>query len=136
MDPGPGGGSPAHRAGTGHRFRGLQPSGKPEGNYRRVHPRFAGENFSKDLTRVKAFKELAAEKGVAPSQLALAWVLAKGEDLVPIPGTAHRDHLQDNLAALRVELGSADLTRLDDAFPPGATAGERYAAQAMAHLNG
>ncbi len=126
--------SPLGRGFLTGRFR--RPEDLPEGDFRRFHPRFTGENFARNLARVRAVEALAAEKGVTPSQLALAWVLAKGEDIVPIPGTARRDHLQGNLAALAVELSPAELARLDAAFPPGATAGERYAAQAMVHLNG
>ncbi len=126
--------SPLGRGFLTGRFR--RPEDLPEGDFRRFHPRFTGENFARNLARVRAVEALAAEKGVTPSQLALAWVLAKGEDIVPIPGTARRDHPQGNLAALAVELSPAELARLDAAFPPGAIAGDRYAAQAMVHLNG
>jgi aryl-alcohol dehydrogenase-like predicted oxidoreductase len=126
--------SPLGRGFLTGRFQ--RPEDLPEGDFRRFHPRFSGDNFAKNLALVKAVEALAAEKGVKPSQLALAWVLAKGKDIVPIPGTTRRDHLADNFAALDIQLGPADLARLDEAFPFGATAGERYAAQAMVHLNG
>lgn len=99
----------------------------PEDDWRRHHPRFLGENFSKNLQLVKEVQSLAARKNCAPSQLALAWVLAQGKDLAPIPGTKRRDRLEENLKSLEVVLTKADLDQLDEAFPPGVTAGARYA---------
>ena len=101
----------------------------PEGDSRRTgrFPRFTGENFSRNLDLVERVKEIAAEKGVEPGQLALAWVLAQGEDIVPIPGTKRRRYLEENAAAADVELTDEDLERLDEAAPAGAAAGDRYA---------
>lgn len=97
------------------------------GDSRRNMPRFQGENFKKNLELVERVKEIAAEKGVTPSQLALAWVLAQGDDIVPIPGTKRRAYLEENLAAASIRLTAEDLARLDEAAPRGATAGDRYA---------
>ena len=101
----------------------------PEGDSRRTgrFRRFTGENFSRNLDLVERVKEIAAEKGVEPGQLALAWVLAQGEDIVPIPGTKRRRYLEENAAAADVELTDEDLERLDEAAPAGAAAGDRYA---------
>jgi aryl-alcohol dehydrogenase-like predicted oxidoreductase len=96
-------------------------------DFRRDHPRFRGENFQRNLELVARVNELAEEKGVTPAQLALAWVLYQGDDVVPIPGTKHVRHLEENVAAVDVELNSGDLARIEEAFPKGATAGERYA---------
>ncbi|MDB5295495.1 MAG: aldo/keto reductase [Phycisphaerales bacterium] len=112
------------------RFEDLAPD-----DYRRFAPRFQGENFGKNLDLVKRIEQLAAEKGVKPSQLALAWVLAQGEDIVPIPGTKRRTYLEENLAAAAVTLTPDDLRRIDEVAPKGAAAGERYAANMMASLN-
>lgn len=103
-----------------------KPEDIPEGDWRRNHPRFQGDNFYKNLELVKKVKEIAAEKGVKPGQLALAWVLSRGDDIVPIPGTKHVEYLQENIAATEIELSDEDLRRLDEAMPPGATAGTRY----------
>ena len=97
-----------------------------EGDFRRMNPRFQGENFQKNLELVERVEELASEKGVTPGQLALAWVLARGQDIVPIPGTTRVEHLEENLAALDVELTEDDLAELEAAFPKGAAAGDRY----------
>lgn len=96
-------------------------------DYRRHSPRFQGENFRKNLDLVREVERLAAGKGCTPSQFALAWVLAQGEDLVPIPGTKRVKYLEENLGALEVQLTPDDLARLDAIFPPGAASGERYA---------
>lgn len=93
---------------------------------RRNHPRFQGENFAKNLELVDRITEMAQEKGVTPSQLALAWVLAQGEDVVPIPGTKHVKYLLENIGALDIELSADDLARIDEAAPFGSTAGDRY----------
>jgi aryl-alcohol dehydrogenase-like predicted oxidoreductase len=95
-------------------------------DYRRKSPRFAGENFQKNLDLVKRIEELAREKGVTPSQLALAWVLHRGEDIVPIPGTKHVKYLEENVKALDVKLSADDLQRIDEVAPVGVAAGERY----------
>ena len=111
------------------------PDDFPEGDFRKNHPRFQGENFQKNLDLVHEVEKLAQEKGCTTAQLALAWVLAQGEDIVPIPGTKHVRYLDENIGALEVELSEADLARLDAILPPGAAAGERYQAQAMAAVN-
>lgn len=93
---------------------------------RRNWPRFQGENFQKNLELVDRVKQIADEKGCTPGQLALAWVLAQGGDIVPIPGTKHLNYLQENLGALDVELTADDLRRLDEAAPHGFAVGDRY----------
>lgn len=98
-----------------------------QSDVRRSHPRFLGENFAKNLELVERVKEIAQKKGVTPSQLALAWVLAQGSDVVPIPGTKRIKYLDENIDALDVELSSEDLQLIDAAAPKGATAGDRYA---------
>ena len=98
----------------------------PEDDYRRGSPRFQGENFEKNLELVDRVNEIASEKGVAPSQLALAWLSHQGEDIVPIPGTKRRKYLEENAAAADVELTDEDLKRIDEVAPHGAAAGERY----------
>jgi aryl-alcohol dehydrogenase-like predicted oxidoreductase len=111
------------------------PSDFAEDDFRRNHPRFQGENFDRNIELVREVGKLAEEKGCTTAQLALAWVLAQGEDIVPIPGTKHVRYLDDNIGALEVALSRADLDRLDAILPPGAAAGERYAERAMAALN-
>jgi aryl-alcohol dehydrogenase-like predicted oxidoreductase len=103
-------------------------------DYRRTSPRFQGENFQKNLGLVREIEEIAREKGCTPAQLALAWVLAQGEDIVPIPGTKRRKYLEENVAALDVRLTPEDLARIDRAVPPGVAAGMRYAAPQMEAL--
>jgi aryl-alcohol dehydrogenase-like predicted oxidoreductase len=98
---------------------------------RRDHPRFHKENLERNLELLGALRALAAAKGRTAAQIALAWVLAQGEDVVPIPGTKRRIYLEENVAALDVRLDAPDLARLDRAFPPGVTAGERYPAGQM-----
>ena len=95
-------------------------------DFRRNSPRFQGENFARNLTLVDRVKEVAASKGVTPSQLALAWLLAQGGDIVPIPGTKRRTYLEENAGALSVRLSAQDLARIEEAAPKGAAAGERY----------
>jgi aryl-alcohol dehydrogenase-like predicted oxidoreductase len=95
-------------------------------DFRRRGPRFQGENFQRNLDLVEKVKEIAEEKGVTPSQLALAWVLARGEDIVPIPGTKRVRYLEENVKAVDVQLTDDDLRRIEEAFPKGATAGDRY----------
>jgi aryl-alcohol dehydrogenase-like predicted oxidoreductase len=111
------------------------PGDFPEDDFRRNHPRFQGENFEKNIALVHEVEEMAEEKGCTTAQLALAWVLAQGEDIVPIPGTKHVKYLDDNIGALKVQLSDADLKRLDAILPPGAAAGERYHARGMETVN-
>jgi aryl-alcohol dehydrogenase-like predicted oxidoreductase len=102
-----------------------------EGDRRREHPRFHETNLERNLGLLETLRELAAIEGCTPAQIALAWLLAQGEDIVPIPGTKRRRYLEENVAALDVRLSGADLARLDRAFPPGITAGDRYPAGQM-----
>jgi len=104
-------------------------------DFRRNSPRFQGENFQKNLDLVTRVHQLAKEKGCTPSQFALAWVLAQGKDIVPIPGTKRRTYLVDNAGAVNVHLTADDLRRIDDVFPSGAAAGARYAEHMMQLLN-
>jgi aryl-alcohol dehydrogenase-like predicted oxidoreductase len=97
-----------------------------ENDFRRRHPRFQGENFQRNLDLVAQVEELAEEKDVTPSQLALAWVLHRGDDIVPIPGTKRVRYVEENAEAVEIELSDDDLARLEAAFPKGATAGDRY----------
>jgi aryl-alcohol dehydrogenase-like predicted oxidoreductase len=96
-------------------------------DFRRNNPRFRGENFERNLELVARVHEIAGEKSVSSAQLALAWVLHQGDDIVPIPGTKHVRYLEENVTAVDVELTAGDLARIEEAFPKGATAGERYA---------
>ncbi|OYU70805.1 MAG: aldo/keto reductase [Alphaproteobacteria bacterium PA2] len=107
-----------------------------EGDWRRGNPRFQGEAFTANLKLVDKVIAMAAAKGVAPSQLALAWVMAQGEHLVPIPGTRRTKYLQQNFGALEVQLTAADLAEIDAAFPRDLAAGARYAPAMMGALNG
>ena len=95
-------------------------------DYRRRSPRFQGANFQKNLDLLARIGEIAREKRVTPSQLALAWVLHRGDDIVPIPGTKHVRYLEENVGALDITLTADDLRRIDDAAPVGAAAGDRY----------
>ena len=106
-----------------------------EGDYRRTSPRFQGENFQRNLDLVQRVGEIAREKHCSPAQLALAWVLAQGEDIVPIPGTKRRKYLQENLAALDVNLTSADLAQINQVAPREAFAGPRYSEPMMQMVN-
>jgi aryl-alcohol dehydrogenase-like predicted oxidoreductase len=112
-----------------------RPEDFPDDDFRRFHPRFTGENFEKNVALVREIEAMAAAKGVTAAQLALAWVLAQGEDIVPIPGTKHRKWLDQNIAALDVTLTREELDRLDSILPPGAAAGPRYHERGMATLN-
>jgi len=107
----------------------------PEDDYRRSSPRFQGENFQRNLDLVKRVEEIAREKKCTLAQLALAWVLAQGDDIVPIPGTKRRRYLQENVGALNVELTSADLARIEQVAPEHAFAGKRYPDWAMEMVN-
>jgi aryl-alcohol dehydrogenase-like predicted oxidoreductase len=104
-------------------------------DYRRFSPRFQGGNFHKNLELVRRVEKLADEKGCKPSQLALAWVLAQGEDVVPIPGTTRRRHLEDNARAADVELSSEELRKIGEVIPRGLAVGARYPEEAMKALN-
>jgi aryl-alcohol dehydrogenase-like predicted oxidoreductase len=101
------------------------------GDYRRTSPRFQADNFARNLGLVDRIHAMAAEKGCAPSQLALAWVLAQGDDIVPIPGTKRRRYLEENAGALDIMLTQSDLERIEQAVPLGEVAGERYAPHAL-----
>jgi len=114
-----------------HRFEDL-----PADDYRRNTPRFQAENFQKNLDLVHRVEEIAKEKHCKPSQLALAWVLAQGNDIVPIPGTKRRKYLEENVAALDVKLTEEDRARIDEVFTPDAAAGKRYPEHMMAIVNG
>ncbi|MDW5501156.1 aldo/keto reductase [Pseudomonas lundensis] len=105
-------------------------------DFRRSNPRFQGENFARNLALVEKVTELAKQKGVAPSQLALAWVLAQGEHIVPIPGTKRRRYLEENIGAAELTLSQAELAAIEAVFPLQAAAGARYGAESMTYING
>jgi len=111
------------------------PNDFPEGDFRKNHPRFQGENFAKNIQLVHEVEKMAEEKGCTTAQLALAWVLAQGDDIVPIPGTKHVKYLDQNIGALDVKLSDDDLKRLDEILPPGAAAGQRYHERGMETVN-
>ena len=125
--------SPLGRGIFGGRIKSLDDLA--EGDYRRSAPRFAGENLSSNLSLVKRLEEIAAGKRCRPAQIALAWLLARGEDVFPIPGTKRVERLEENAGAMDVALTAEDLSRIDTAFPAGAARGERYHEQAMKALN-
>lgn len=108
----------------------------PENDYRRQSPRFQGENFKRNLELVERVHEIAREKNVKPSPLALAWVLAQGNGIVPIPGTTRREHLEENVRALDIVLTEEDLAHIDAAAPKGTAAGLRYPEAGMRTING
>ena len=112
----------------------TSPDDFEEGDFRRNNPRFQGDNFARNLQLVKQVETLAAEKGCTPAQLALAWVLAQGQDIAPIPGTRRRSRLDENIGALDLQLGEDELASIDRIFPAEAVAGARYAPGAMAHI--
>jgi len=107
----------------------------PADDYRRSSPRFQGANFQRNLDLVRRVEEIAREKGCQASQLALAWVLGQGQDIVPIPGTKRRKYLEENVAALGVKLTAGDLRRINEVAPPGAAAGPRYSEEMMKAVN-
>jgi aryl-alcohol dehydrogenase-like predicted oxidoreductase len=113
----------------------AKPEDLPADDYRRHSPRFQGENFTRNLDLVEKVKKFAKSKGVPTSQIALAWVLARGEDVIPIPGTKRRKYLDENLAALDVELSAAEIAELDRTFPPDAAAGLRYPESFIGSVN-
>jgi aryl-alcohol dehydrogenase-like predicted oxidoreductase len=123
--------SPLGRGFLSGRF--SSPDDIEENDFRRFSPRFSEENFEKNRRLVDAVKRIAGEKDCTPAQLALAWVLAQGDDIVPIPGTKRRSYLEDNAAAVEVELSEDDLKRIDEELPE--VAGERYHPDGMASLN-
>jgi aryl-alcohol dehydrogenase-like predicted oxidoreductase len=125
--------SPLGRGFLTGRFR--RPEDLPESDFRRDSPRFQGANFQRNLDLVDRVHEMAREKKVLPSQLALAWVLAQGKDIVPIPGTTSRKHLEENAGAATILFTREDLARIEEVAPRGAFAGERYAPQGMARVN-
>ena len=125
--------SPLGRGFLSGRFR--TPDDLPADDFRRNHPRFQGENFKRNLDLVKRVEEIAKEKKATASQLALAWVLSRGADIVPIPGTKRRKYLEENAAAAEIRLTPEDLRRIDDVAPRGVAAGERYPAAAMRSVN-
>ena len=111
----------------------TSPDDLEPGDFRRHHPRFQGENFQRNLDLVEKVREIAAEKGCTPGQLALAWLLAQGDDIVPIPGTKRVRYLEENLGAVDVTLSDEDLRRIDQVAPVGVTAGDRYADMSTVH---
>jgi aryl-alcohol dehydrogenase-like predicted oxidoreductase len=125
--------SPLGRGFLTGRFQ--KPEDLPEDDWRRFHPRFQGDNLQRNLHLAETVQRMAADKGCTPAQLALAWVLTRGEDIVPIPGTKHIRYLEENLGALNVRFTADELLRLDEAFPAGAAAGERYQPQGMQTVN-
>ena len=125
--------SPLGRGFLTGRFQ--KPDDLPPDDRRRSMPRFQAENFERNIVLLKRVQDLAKEKRCTPAQLALAWVLAQGQDIVPIPGTKRRVYLEENLGAPTVVLTAADLARIDEAIPRGAAAGDRYDAPAMRGLN-
>jgi len=125
--------SPLGRGFLSGQFR--KPEDIPADDWRRNSPRFQGENFHRNLELVKRIEEIAREKKATPSQLALAWVLSRGKDVVPIPGTKRRKYLEENVAALQIRLSSEDLRRIDQVAPRGVAAGDRYAAASMRAVN-
>ncbi len=108
----------------------------PPGDWRRNHPRFQGENFEKNLALVARVRAIAQEKGCTPAQLALAWLLAQGSDIVPIPGTKRRVYLEENASTVDVRLSAEDLARINELMPPGVAAGARYPESGMRAVNG
>jgi len=124
--------SPLGRGFLTGRFQ--KPEDLPEGDFRQFHPRFSKDNFAKNLKIVDRVKVLADKKQVKPGQLALAWVLAQGKDIVPIPGTKHVEYLMENIAAVDIKLSEDDLIFLDEAVPKGIAAGQRYADMSNVNL--
>ena len=107
----------------------------PKGDYRRGDPRFQGANFDANVRAAAVVRELASERGATPAQVALAWLLAKGDDVVPIPGTKRRNYLEEDVAAADLKLGAAELERLDAALPAEAVAGPRYNERMMSYID-
>ena len=107
----------------------------PEGDFRRNDPRYQGENFDANMRAASAVREMAARKGATPGQIALAWLLHKGDDIVPIPGTKRRRYLEENVAAAALTLDEDDMRALDAALPPEKVAGPRYSERQMAQVD-
>jgi aryl-alcohol dehydrogenase-like predicted oxidoreductase len=126
--------SPLGRGFLTGRFRSFDDL--PEDDYRRNSPRFQGDNFQKNLDLVQRVEEIARRKGCTPAQLALAWLLRQGDDIVPIPGTKQRRYLDENLASLDIELTPSDLEEIEEVAPKGAAAGDRYHEAGMRTING
>lgn len=126
--------SPLGRGFLTGRFRTFQDL--PEDDYRRNSPRFQGDNFQKNLDLVQRVEEIARRKRCTPAQLALAWLLAQGDDIVPIPGTKQRRYLDENLHSLEIELTPEDLEEIEEVAPKGAASGERYHEAGMRTING
>jgi aryl-alcohol dehydrogenase-like predicted oxidoreductase len=112
-----------------------KPDDFAEDDFRRILPRFQGENFEKNLKLVEKIEDIAKEKGVTAAQLALAWVLAQGEDVVPIPGTKHPKYVEENAAAVDIELSDDEQSQIDEIFPINAAAGARYQEEMMKTVN-
>jgi aryl-alcohol dehydrogenase-like predicted oxidoreductase len=126
--------SPLGRGFLTGRFRTFEDL--PEDDYRRNSPRFQGENFQRNLDLVERVEEIARRKKCTPAQLALAWLLAQGEDIVPIPGTKQRRYLEENVGALEVKLTASDLEEIEEVAPKGVAAGDRYHEAGMRTING
>jgi aryl-alcohol dehydrogenase-like predicted oxidoreductase len=114
----------------------TSPDDFAEDDFRRNHPRFQGENFERNLAVVERIRQLAEQKGVTPGQLAIAWVLAQGDDIVPIPGTKRRSYLEENLGALDVRLTPEELAGIEEISPRGVASGDRYTPAMMSVING
>ncbi len=125
--------SPLGRGFLTGRFQ--RPEDLPEGDWRRTNPRFQGANFEKNLQLVSQVQAIAREKGITPGQLALAWVLAQGKEMVPIPGTTKPKHLDENVAAASLSLSAADLRRIEEVAPRGSASGLRYPEAAMSSVH-
>ena len=126
--------SPLGRGFLTGRFRTFEDL--PEGDYRRNSPRFQGDNFQKNLDLVSRVEEIARQKNCTSAQLSLAWLLAQGEDIVPIPGTKQRRYLDENLQSLGIEMTATDLERIEEVAPKGAASGDRYHEAGMKTING
>lgn len=126
--------SPLGRGFLTGRFRTLDDL--PADDYRRFSPRFQGENFDRNLAVVQRIEMLAKDKGCAPAQLALAWLLAQGDDIIPIPGTKRREYLEQNAGALAVDITPEELTQIEAIAPQGVAAGARYPEASMSSVNG
>jgi aryl-alcohol dehydrogenase-like predicted oxidoreductase len=127
--------SPLGRGFLSGRLTSGSPDEFADDDFRRNHPRFEGENLASNLALVERLRKLADEKGATPAQLAIAWLLAQGDDIVPIPGTKRRRYLEENVGALELKLSPEELAAIDEVAPPGAAAGDRYTATFMARVN-
>jgi aryl-alcohol dehydrogenase-like predicted oxidoreductase len=127
--------SPLGRGFLSGRLSSSSPDEFADDDFRRNHPRFHGENLASNLALVERVRRLADEKGATPAQLAIAWLLAQGDDVVPIPGTKRRRYLEENVGALELRLGPDDLAAIQEVAPPGAAAGARYRPTQMANVN-